>query len=63
MKLIDLVITSTEAIEQYDINSRSNFIKALKNEWKSFKIGVNCRKSGGTWLVTREAVKESYGEK
>ena len=65
MKLIDLVLTVNEAAEEYGVE-RSTLRKAMVNEFKSFEHGVNCRKTGGKkapWIVTREAVEESYGNK
>ena len=64
MKVIDLVLTVNEAVEEYDVE-RSTLRKALVNESYSFEQGVNCRKTGGRkapWLVTREALEETYGK-
>jgi len=51
-------LTISEAAEIADravSTLRRNFERG-----KSFERGVDCRKAGGTWLVTREAIEREY---
>lgn len=58
---INDVFTIKEAAELYGIKDQSSlryrFIRGV-----SFKEGIDCRKSGGTWIVTKEAMDREYGE-
>ena len=59
--MINEVLTITEASQIFEkevSTLRRNFAVNV-----SFKIGVDCRKSGSTWLVTREAMERVYGKK
>lgn len=53
-----LTITEASQIWNKEVSTlRRNFTKGI-----SFKIGVDCRKSGNTWLVTRESMIRVYCE-
>lgn len=56
-------LTMSEALEKYDISSPSNLRKAMKNEWKDFKLGNNCRKSGDNWIMNRDIIEQNFEEK
>ncbi|WP_197541406.1 helix-turn-helix domain-containing protein [Clostridium botulinum] len=54
------ILTITEASELWNkevSTLRRNFAKGTQ-----FKLNVDVRKSGATWLVTREAMTRIYGE-
>ena len=58
--MINEVLTISEASKIWDkevSTLRRNFMNNV-----SFKINVDCRKSGAIWLVTREAMIRVYGE-
>lgn len=58
--MINEVLTISEASQLWgkEVSTlRRNFMNNV-----SFKTGVDCRKSGSTWLVTKEAMKRVYGE-
>jgi len=58
--MINEVLTISEASELWnkDVSTlRRNFTNNV-----SFKLGIDCRKSCSTWLVTKEAMKRVYGE-
>ncbi|WP_018249859.1 helix-turn-helix domain-containing protein [Orenia marismortui] len=60
MNIIDEVLTISEAAEKYNKSTstlRRNFDRGV-----SFKHGVDIRKSGSTWLVTKAAMEREYGE-
>lgn len=60
MNIINEILTISEAskIWEKEVSTlRRNF-----NSNVSFKLGIDCRKSGSTWLVTRKAMLRVYGE-
>src|SRR5690554_4664484 len=52
------IMTFREAAEKYDIDSSTLRHAKLDNRFREGEI----RKSGGTWLVTREAMERLYGK-
>lgn len=59
---LEQVMTISEAAEYFDIDV-STLRRNFSNKWKGFEQGGNIRKSAGTWLVTKEAMINAYGEK
>lgn len=60
MSCINDILTISEAskICGKEVSTlRRNFINNV-----SFKLGIDCRKSGSTWLVTKESIQRVYGE-
>lgn len=58
--MINEVLTISEASKMWNkevSTLRRNFTKGI-----SFERGVDCRKSGNTWLVTRKSMIRTYGE-
>ncbi|MCF0163165.1 MAG: hypothetical protein HUJ88_11400 [Fusobacterium necrophorum] len=58
--MINEILTIAEASKLWNkevSTLRRNFMANA-----SFKLGVDCRKSGSTWLVTKEAMIRVYGE-
>ena len=58
--IINEVLTLTEAslLWNKEVSTlRRNFVNNV-----SFKLGVDCRKSGSTWLVTKASMLRVYGE-
>ena len=58
--MINEVLTISEAskIWNKEVSTlRRNFMNNV-----SFKLGVDCRKSGATWIVTRKAMERVYGK-
>ena len=58
---LDDVMTISEAAEKFGVDV-STLRRNFANEWKGFADGIDIRKSASTWLVTREAMEEAYGE-
>lgn len=57
--IINEILTISEASEIWkkEVSTlRRNFIKNV-----SFRQGIDCRKSGATWLVTKHAMERVYG--
>ena len=53
-----LTIAEASSIWNKDVSTlRRNFMTNA-----SFKLGIDCRKSGSTWLVTKEAMERVYGD-
>ena len=64
MNIIDDVLTFAEAEELYGL-SKGVLRKYVSYELKKgsrFKEGIDYRKSGKTWLITREAMEREYGK-
>lgn len=60
MNIIDQVLTIAEASKMYDKDTstlRRNFDRGV-----SFKHGVDVRKAGRVWLVTKSAMEREYGD-
>lgn len=59
------VMTIGEAAELWDVKQDTLKRACLgqKGLPPRFEIGVEARKSKGTWLVTRSAMERLYGEK
>ena len=58
--MINEVLTISEAslLWNKEVSTlRRNFVNNV-----SFKLGVDCRKSGSTWLVTKASMLRVYGE-
>lgn len=58
--MINEVLTISEAslLWNKEVSTlRRNFVNNV-----SFKLGVDCRKSGSTWLVTKASMLRIYGE-
>lgn len=58
--VINEVLTISEASKIWgkEVSTlRRNFMNNV-----TFKLNVDCRKSGATWLVTKEAMERVYGE-
>lgn len=54
---LEEIMTFREAAEKYDIDSSALRHSIIDNRFRRGEI----RKSGGTWLVTREAMERLYG--
>lgn len=63
MKFID-VMTTKEAAEIWGLSQVSvkHLCTGIQGRPPRLIEGVECRKSGGTWLVTKEGMKRLYGE-
>lgn len=59
-EIIEEIMTFSEATEKWGLADST--LRKLVNTDKIIK-GVDCRKSGSTWLVTREAMERVYGKK
>lgn len=63
MKVLDEVLTTKEASERWNI-SRDTIKTACLGQ-KGYPprfTSDECRKSGGTWLVTRQGMERLYGK-
>lgn len=58
---VNQVLTISEASEIWG-KEVSTLRRVFAND-KSFKAGIDVRKSGKTWLVTRSAMERVYGKK
>jgi hypothetical protein len=61
VNILDEVLTIAEASKMYDKDTstlRRNFDRGA-----SFKHGVDVRKAGRVWLVTKAAMEREYGQK
>lgn len=61
--MINDILTLQEANELWFPNRSTAILRQLFARNTQFKIGIDCRKSGGTWLVTKEAMERVYGKK
>ena len=65
MNSLNEVLTLKEAADLWRLNP-STLRYALQGSGEArkyrFRVGVDYRKSGGTWLVTRAAMKKRYGK-
>ena len=63
--LLDDVYTFSEACERYGLESstlRKRIEYEKKKEQPELMEGVDYRKSGSTWLITKDAMKRIYGD-
>ena len=57
--VINVVLTISEASElEYTPSKRA--LRAIFERGISFKHGIDVRKAGGTWLVTKESIEREY---
>lgn len=64
-KIIDKVLTFAEAEEKYGLSKGTlrKYLYQTEKEKQRIKEGIDYRKSGKTWLITKEAMERVYGEK
>ncbi|MGL5764108.1 MAG: helix-turn-helix domain-containing protein [Sarcina sp.] len=59
MKLTEVfTIKEIEVIYGFKIEKIKSYIKRGAKDWK---LNVDYRKSGGTWLITRNAIEKKFG--
>ena len=63
MKFTD-VMTTSEAAELWGVSKTTvkHLCTGIQGRPPRLIVDVECRKSGGTWLVTREGMQRIYGQ-
>lgn len=64
-KIIEQILTFAEAEEEYGLSKGTlrKYLYQTEKEKQRIKEGIDYRKSGKTWLITKEAMERIYNKK
>jgi len=63
-EIIENVFSAAEAAERWGLSRTSvkHLCTGLQGRPPRLTVGVECKKSGGVWLVTRAGMERLYGK-